>query len=147
MRFVTWNCCRGDRRSKLAALAKLTPDVAVVQECARPDASPDGGADVWFGNNPQQGVAVVASNGFEAEALSVTGSASACAARISGPMSFNLLAVWAQSTPTYARAVLDALEEHRTFLLEGPSVVAGDFNTNTLLNRQPAYRALRLARK
>jgi exonuclease III len=134
MKLVTWNCCRGDRASKLAALAKLTPDVAVVQECARFDA-PAAGWGVWFGSNPQQGVAVLASNGFQVQALPGTDSASAYAAKVSGPTAFHLLAVWAQSTPTYARAVLDALEEHRAFLLEGPSVVAGDFNTNTVLSK------------
>jgi exodeoxyribonuclease III len=134
VKIVTWNCCRGDAAAKLDALAVLAPDVAIVQEWARP-AAPGGRQCVWFGGNPLQGVAVVAANGFEVEAVTgaVAGAPSAFAAKVSGPTSFNLLAVWAQRAPTYARAVLDALEEHRSFLLEGPSVVAGDFNTSNVL--------------
>jgi exodeoxyribonuclease III len=136
VRLVTWNCCRGDHRVKLGALARLSPDVAIVQECARPDGLREDGRRAWFGDNPKLGVAVIASNDFRVEALPSVGRASAYAARITGAVPFNVLAVWAQLTPTYARAVLDALEEHRSFLREGPSVVAGDFNTSSLLSKK-----------
>src|SRR5688500_1415065 len=67
MRLVTWNCCRGPYAIKVQLLASLSADVAVVQECAKPESESE--TCVWFGNNPRQGIAVQTSNGYKVRAL------------------------------------------------------------------------------
>jgi endonuclease/exonuclease/phosphatase family metal-dependent hydrolase len=55
---------------------------------------------------------------------------------VTGPLTFNLLAVWAQrrSKPTvwaqttYSKDVHAGLDQYRDFLLSTPSIVIGDFN-------------------
>ena len=129
MKLITWNCCRGAYAARIAAALDLGADVAILQECARPDTLLGRNNCAWFGSNTRQGVAIVTSNGFSVEALSPAGGASAYAARIVGAVSFNLLAVWSVPDPTYARAVTRELESRRAFLLDAPVVVAG-INTN-----------------
>lgn len=52
MRLVTWNCCRGPYARKMPLLDALAPDIAVVQECAKPEfQSPN---CLWFGDNPNK---------------------------------------------------------------------------------------------
>lgn len=58
MRIVTWNCSRGKFAKKMPLLDALGPDIAVIQECARP--GPEVDNCVCFGDNPNIGVAVKA---------------------------------------------------------------------------------------
>jgi exodeoxyribonuclease-3 len=64
--------------------------------------------------------------------------------RIDGPVSFNLLAVWAQNFSAGVRRkrqpgpVRLALRHYRDILAEGPTVLAGDFNNNYYWNK-PGY--------
>jgi endonuclease/exonuclease/phosphatase family protein len=114
----------------MAQLAPLGPDVAAIQECAQP-ALPSGGRSVaWFGNNPAHGVAVVATPPFTVSRGPVSSALdhTAFPAVITGPVSFNVLAIWALPRPSYVRAILRALELYADFLLSAPSVVVGDFN-------------------
>ena len=55
---VTWNCCRGSYLKKAALLQAWKPDIAVIQECARPVVESD--TCIWFGDSARQGVAVQA---------------------------------------------------------------------------------------
>ena len=57
MRIVTWNCYRGECRTRAALLEVLSPDIVVLQECGRPAETEDDRC-VWFGSKPIQGVAV-----------------------------------------------------------------------------------------
>jgi hypothetical protein len=45
----------------------LAADIAVFQECARPEVECE--TRVWFGDNPRQGITVLASNGYQIRAL------------------------------------------------------------------------------
>ncbi len=56
MRLVTWNCCRGAYAKKVPLLDPFEADIAVVQECAKPER--ESRTCLWFGNNPRQGLAV-----------------------------------------------------------------------------------------
>lgn len=55
---------------------------------------------------------------------------SAFPAEVTGPVSFNLLAVWAQRRPSYVRAILSSLDHYGEFLRSAPSIVVGDFNSH-----------------
>lgn len=48
--------------------------------------------------------------------------------RVSGGVSFNLLAVWTWRAPSYRDALLRGIGTYRDWLKNGPSVVTGDFN-------------------
>lgn len=130
MRIVSWNCYRGPCLDRAERLSPLGPDIAVIQECARPDAVRSGGRVAWFGTNPRQGVGVVASRPYKVTRGPVdeTLDHTAFPAIVSGPVSFHLLAIWALPKPSYVRAMLHALETYANFLRAKPSVVIGDFN-------------------
>lgn len=55
--------------------------------------------------------------------------------RIEGPCAFNLLAVWTKPRPTYVASLWAALDRHANWLADGPSVVAGDFNSHARWDR------------
>ena len=130
MRLATWNCFRGGCLERAAELAPFAPDVAVLQECARPASHSPEGQFVWFGTNPSHGVGVVVRDNFQVTAGPVDAAFdhSAFPAVVRGPTSFHLLAVWALPRPTYVRTVLRALETYADFVLAAPSVIVGDFN-------------------
>src|SRR4051794_20644796 len=128
MRIATWNCCRGRFAQKTELLRALAPDVAVVQECARP---PEESATVrWAGENPLQGVAVLTANGYAAEPIAVDCEVPRWMVpfRITGPMEFTLVAVWAlPDRSSYSRAVCHGIDALAPLIAGGRTVVAGDF--------------------
>ena len=139
MRIVTWNCCRGPVSGKLPVLAALSPSVTVIPECPEPV---DTNSMLWFGNNPRQGIAVAASGPYRispAETRDVP--PYAFPVQVTGPTSFLLLAIWSQRNPDfrYVRAVIRAVEIYRDLIVSQPTVIAGDFNSNTIWDykRQP----------
>jgi exonuclease III len=130
VRIATWNCYRGSCLERAADLAPLGPDIAVLQECARPEIARANGRWAWFGANPAHGVGIVARRPFRVTPgpVNVDLDHSAFPAIVTGPQRFHVLAVWALPRPTYVRAMLDALDAHDEFLRAAPSVVVGDFN-------------------
>ena len=134
MRLLTWNCCRGPRERKLAALDALPAEVAVIQECPRPDAeSPQ---SLWFGDNPRQGISVVATGPYRLRALRAPPGVPAFMfpVEVTGPVTFQLLAVWAKVSPgfRYVEAVVRGVELYQDLILKAPTVVIGDFNSNRI---------------
>ncbi|HUR96253.1 MAG TPA: endonuclease/exonuclease/phosphatase family protein [Gemmatimonadales bacterium] len=129
IRLITWNCCRGADASKLQRVLALEPDIAVLQECAAP-----AGTDLstaWFVSNPKQGVAVVARRPFHVSGLPArAASRSMFAARVRGPVSFTVIAVWSQLEPTYAEALRRGVAVYEDVLRAGPCVLIGDFNSS-----------------
>jgi hypothetical protein len=111
-------------------LDSLRPDLVILQECGKPE--PEVGKSVWFGDNPTQGVGVVARGEWSVEAgpIDPVTIDSVYPVLVSGPTPFNMLAVWAQPRPTYVRAVLDGVMRYRDFLRSTPSIVVGDFNSH-----------------
>ena len=105
MRLVAWNCNMALHR-KAKALLRLKPDVAVISECARPDILEMRGSvdwvqaePIWVGDNPNKGLGVFSFNGYSAR-LSESYFPTLryiAPVHISGPVEFNLLAVWAQN--------------------------------------------------
>ena len=153
MRIVAWNCSMALHR-KAEALLCLKPDIAIVSECAQPDimcsratvnwleAEP-----IWIGNNPNKGLGVFTFNGYAA-ALNDTFHHTLryiAPVRITGPVNFNLLAVWAQNASGgnirkhQAGPLRRALTKYRDFLSDADTVVAGDLNNNIQWDR-PGWR-------
>jgi hypothetical protein len=143
MILVTWNCCRGPYLKKAALLDSLSADLAVLQECARPPAESD--HCLWFGDNPRQGIAVIAKPPYSLARLPVRRAVPKfiVPVAVTGPRSFTLLAVWskARQKHSYVEAVVKAVRMYRELLAAGPAVVIGDFNSNTFWDKsRPADR-------
>lgn len=139
---------------KLDALMSIRPDIAIVSECANPDrlhmrGVPDTalGKPVWIGENRDKGLAVLTFNGY-----------SACLTEpyyptlryiapvtVTGPTTFNLLAVWAQNASAgltrknQLGPLRRSLTKYRELFSTGPAVVAGDLNNNVFWDR-PGWR-------
>lgn len=126
MRIATWNCARGPLAAKREALEALSPDVVVMTEASRPDRAQ---SDVlWFGDG-RFGVAIYARLPFRVRELP-TSRIAPCVypVAIAGPAAFTLFGVWTWPIPSYKQAFLNGFDAHKA--LDGPAVVAGDFNGN-----------------
>ena len=128
MRIVAWNCCRGPIAKKVAALEALEPDVVVLSEAVAPAEESD--QLLWFPSNASRlGVRVMSFGRSKLKRLK-TADLPNCVVpvRVSGPVDFNLFAVWTWPAPSYTKAFANALSAYAKLLHRGPTVVAGDFN-------------------
>lgn len=144
MRLITWNCCRGRFSAKVPLVQALVPDVAVLQECARP--AEEEPSCLWFGENSRQGVAVLASGGYRVKALPSAPGVPRFTfpVQVSGPETFLILAVWSQRGPEYpyVEAVIRAVELYRESICSQSTVVIGDFNSNAIWDgKRPPSRS------
>ena len=153
MRLVVWNCNMALHR-KAKALLSLQPDIAVISECAEPERLFRMGCSTWIENEPvwigrhaTKGLAVFTFNDYRA-CLSesyLPNLRYIAPVHISGPASFNLLAIWAQNASGGVMRkhqlgpLRRALSRYRSFLDEEPVVLAGDFNSNAIWDK-PGWR-------
>ena len=137
MRIVTWNCCRGAYVKNLPLLDCLMPDIAVVQECAKP--AQESETSLWFGDNPHQGIAVTAAAPYKVRLLTPLDDVPKYVVPIavSGPVDFTMLAVWSKDKQPYRyiRAVVKAVEMYRGLIAASPTVLIGDFNSNVIWDK------------
>jgi hypothetical protein len=90
---------------------------------------------LWFGNNPRQGIAVIASGAYRISAAEIRDAPPyTFPVQVIGPTPFLLLAIWSQRNPDfrYVRAVIRAVEIYRDLIVSQRTVIAGDFNSNTI---------------
>jgi hypothetical protein len=144
VRLVTWNCCSGPLGRKLSDLATLRADIAVVPECPRIPEQP--GAAVWMGSKSTKGLAVFAAFPWRVERAPAPRGIPryALPLQVSGPESFLLLAIWAMPHPTvpYVRGMHRAVRACRSLMQAQPTVLLGDFNSNTIWDAEhPAERS------
>lgn len=134
MRLVTWNCCRGQIAKKAPLLDTLTPDIAVVQECAKPTIESE--QCLWFGENPRQGIAVLARSQFRVHRLPTKPDVPKFVfpVRVTGPEEFSLLVVWSKGGQTfpYVEAVVRAADLYRDLVGSSPTILIGDLNSNAM---------------
>ena len=139
---------------KVEALLALRPDIAVISECAEPErlrrltrSNWIENDPVWIGHSATKGLAVFTFNGYRAR-LSQSywpNLRYIAPVHISGPVAFNLLAVWAQNASGgimrkhQLGPLRRALSRYRHFLDEGPVALAGDFNSNAIWDK-PGWR-------
>lgn len=112
LRLVTWNCCCGPFSKKVPLLDLLMPDIAVIQECPRPEAT--SGQRLWFGDNPNKGLLVQAYGDYRLRELPKAPDVPkfVIPVAVNGPSEFNLLATWTklQEPYRYVRAAVKAVE-------------------------------------
>lgn len=141
MKIATWNCCRGKTERKLAELAqRYHPDVVAIQEIAKPTTHEVVGYScLWGGTNPNQGVLIGGTAGFEVEIIPEFECSSSLylAARVSrnGRHLFNILNLWAipcaegpKGKSRYEVSMALALEAFCKICGEETNVILGDTN-------------------
>ncbi|MEO5923562.1 MAG: hypothetical protein ABIR70_07025 [Bryobacteraceae bacterium] len=134
MRIVTWNCHRGPFEKKSILLDSLRPDIAVLQECAQPKLPLP--KTLWFGDNSRQGLSVQAFGSYEIRALPPRENVPSFffPVEVRGPQSFNMLVAWAKADRGYrdVRGAIRSVEIYRDMFEEGPTLLIGDLNSNTI---------------
>ncbi|MET1416540.1 hypothetical protein ABVF61_30010 [Roseibium sp. HPY-6] len=139
---------------KADALLSELPDIAVISECAHPDILAKRGeialadcSTLWMGTNPNKGLGVFAFNDYkvtQAEPFFPT-LRYILPLRVSGPRTFNLIAVWAQNASAgvtrkhQSGPLRRALTKYRDFINSGPTVIGGDWNSNKIWDK-PGWR-------
>ena len=137
IRIVTWNCQGGPFNECLTEITKLNPDIAVIQEINRPDMQNKN--CLWVcGKVPFKGVAIVTFNGYSLNQIPRNPKASDVfvPVNITGPIKFNLMALWTQEEFKYVRSVVPALSTYYRDLITKPLVVLGDFNSDVNLDQK-----------
>jgi exodeoxyribonuclease-3 len=133
---------------KYERLQSFAPDVAIVAECANvatmskkaPSFRPT--SSVWIGDNLNKGLGVFTFGSFTAKQSQIYTYhfPHILPVHIHGPTQFNLLAVWACHAHRHSYEVrqgplMRAMTAYRSFIENGPAVVAGDFNDNVLWDK------------
>lgn len=138
MRLVTWNARRGSFSRKAPLIDHLQADVAVVPEIAAPACeSPQ---TLWFGENPNQGMAVIAKAPYTLRRLPELPNTPKYVVPIAvdGPRSFLLFAVWTlgEKPLPYVQAASTAIDMYASAFSSSQVVMMGDFNSNAIWNKQ-----------
>jgi hypothetical protein len=134
MKLGTWNCCSGPLDKKLVAAQKIAADILVIPEC--PKLSKTSSHELWFGDNPRKGLAVIAGSDFVLERLELDIELPlyVIPIQVRAPVPFLLLAVWAKNegADQYVRGVNRAVSLCEELIQSQPTVILGDFNSNTI---------------
>ncbi len=135
---VAWNCQHGSLTERLKRLGAVGADIAFVQEWLPAAQDFERANCAAFRVNPKKGIALVALNQDytltpvdidRADAHSVV------AARVAGPLSFNVVGIWAHP-PHYSKDVLRSLAACESFIRSAPTVILGDFNSGSKLHKR-----------
>jgi endonuclease/exonuclease/phosphatase family metal-dependent hydrolase len=134
MRLVTWNCNKGPYQKKVPRLESLNRDIAVIQECPKPLVESE--RCLWFGDNPKQGVTVLARAPYRLRRLPVLENVPKFVVPIQvlGPIHFTLFAVWSKTDQPYRyiRGVVKAVQMYREMFTSSACVLMGDLNSNAI---------------
>lgn len=132
LRIITWNVQAGTIEEKYHYLEKYEPDIVVLQEVAKPKRSTD--HCLWSGDNPRKGIAVIASGEYRALPYPLHPDAPGyfLPVEIEGPLSLHVMAVWTHKRHNYVESVGDIITLYKDFLKKSLTIVAGDFNSNTI---------------
>jgi len=141
MRNVTWNCSRGTCARKVPLLNTLAPDIAVIQECARPEIESE--QCLWFGDNPRQGITIQATPPYGLRRLPALEGVPKFEepVSVSGPSEFTILAVWSKAKQPciYIQGVVKAVQMYRDWITASPNRTDRRFELERYLGcRAPA---------
>lgn len=148
MKIITWNCNMAFRK-KVELILAYKPDIVVIPECECPDnlkfdkAIPKPKDILWFGENRHKGLGIFSYKRHRFSLMKnhnpdfktivpvfVTG----------GKFDFVLYAIWANNPADpdgqYVEQVWKAIHYYDEHLLNHPSILVGDFNSNTIWDRK-----------
>lgn len=144
MKIVTWNCQQAFAR-KAERIFSGAPDIAVIQECSKRSTEIvgfDGYSGLWAGENLNKGIGVFCKTGWSVRAFAVrkkSGARWVIPFAVEGPVNFTLVAVWACSaksrSESYVGQIRTVLKERPAWLRRAPIVLAGDFNSSAVFDK------------
>ena len=146
LRLITWNC-KMAFHTKANDILTFSPDILIVPECAKPEIVLKKSKEnlpeyLWFGDNINKGIGIFGFNGYQ---LMLSDKYDEqykwiVPIQVSGKENFLLLAVWAckyseDKNACYIEQVYKALEVYEDFLEKGNVIIAGDFNSNKIWDK------------
>ena len=143
MRILVWNINMAVHK-KVALLQQLAPDLAILPECAAPEVILTRCPEFtftdaqWVERSRHKGLGVFSFGSVRLARPPVFDPRFEVflPLRVTGPIRFHLLAVWALNFhPTAGLSMPDALRFYRRFLARRDTVVAGDFNNSVFWDR------------
>jgi len=144
MKIITWNCNMAFRK-KAKYLVEQKADIVIVPECECPEKLifpedvPKPDQVLWYGQNLNKGLGIFGYGKIKFKELDCHNRKLKLVIPIEvtkGSMKFNLFAIWANNVKDrkyqYVGQIWKALKCYDNLLTEGPSILAGDFNSNTI---------------
>jgi exodeoxyribonuclease-3 len=142
MKIIGWNC-KMAFRNKLDFIKEFNPDIVVVPECENFGSQTS--KCLWFGENKNKGIGIFSYSDYEIEINKNYNIKFEYIIPIivKGPITFNLLAVWAMNDSAdvrkrYVGQVWQAINYYKELLNE-PLIIIGDFNWNKIWDAKPSY--------
>ncbi|MBS1512072.1 MAG: endonuclease/exonuclease/phosphatase family protein [Bacteroidetes bacterium] len=147
MTIISWNCNMAFRK-KWMLVMDHQPDIIVVQECEHQEklleelsaASPS--AILWFGDNRNKGMAVIAFNGYQLQCHKNYAPAYKMIVPIrvkKDEQQLMLFAVWANNPADpdgqYVTQVWKAIHYYQRLIRKTNTILIGDFNSNTIWDK------------
>ena len=145
MKIVTWNCNMSFGRKRDLIMA-LNPDILILQEVSKKDVE-ETKADFkhWVGTNPHKGLAIIVFGEHEYRVSDLyTDDLPWFIPLEIADLDLHILGVWAYvKNPQlrYVRVTHAAIEQYQSFLTSAPTILAGDFNSNTIWDTLHAERS------
>lgn len=123
---------------KARAGGGASPDVAVLQEVSQKHiAESDAPFKAWVGSNPHKGLGVI---GFTDRSYIPHEAGRLLPWHVPFIVDgVNIVALWAyvrDKDLKYVRVTHEVVDRHSDFLTSGPSLLVGDFNSNTIWDRE-----------
>ncbi len=147
MKIVTWNCNMAFRK-KAAAILEHKPDILVIPECEHPDkllfdpVLPKPNDMHWFGVNKHKGLGIFSYSNLKLTVLDCHNPEfrTVVPLLVTGKrFQFTLYAVWAHNPDDrdgrYITQVWKAIHCYDELLTNKKTILAGDFNSNTIWDR------------
>jgi len=147
MKIITWNCNMAYRK-KAGLILKYKPDIVIVPECEHPDKLKfNSGITVpndifWHGTNQNKGLGVFSYSDykFKLHTSHNTDLRTILPLKVKGEKSnFILFAIWANNPMDrkfqYIGQVWKAIDFYRGLLKNKKTILAGDFNSNTIWDK------------
>lgn len=147
MKLIAWNCNMAFRKKAHCVLG-LNPDILIIPECERPDKLmfdmyvPKPRQILWYGTNPNKGLGVFSYSNFTLKELDCHNKELKTIVPLevsNDEEAFTLFAIWANNTDDkqnqYVGQIWKALTHYDPLLTKGPSILTGDFNSNTIWDK------------
>jgi len=142
MKIISWNCNMAFR-NKYSHIISLKPDLIIIQECENEEKLKlafdkiDYNQILWFGDNPNKGIAVISFQDYTMELRDDYNSNFKYIIPLSlkiNSIKVNLFAIWAmphksKKSKSYIGQIWEAIHYYSKEL-NNPSILIGDFNSH-----------------